>query len=68
MALVPVSRTVAIWQRKTVMGTIMIMGMMIMMMMMMMLLVMMKIQVMKLMAVLAMARPMLQTSLYDQVA
>ena len=67
MALVPVSRTVAIWQRKTVMGTIMIMGMMIMMMMMM-LLVMMKIQVMKLMAVLAMARPMLQTSLYDQVA
>ena len=65
MALVPVSRTVAIWQRKTVMGTIMIMGMMIMMMM---LLVMMKIQVMKLMAVLAMARPMLQTSLYDQVA
>ena len=66
MALVPVSRTVAIWQRKTVMGTIMIMGMMIMMMMM--LLVMMKIQVMKLMAVLAMARPMLQTSLYDQVA
>ena len=66
MALVPVSRTVAIWQRKTVMGTIMIMGMMIMMMMM--LLVMMKIQVIKLMAVLAMARPMLQTSLYDQVA